>query len=336
MPVWDADPERVVEVTDEDAGLEAYIAIDSVREELTAGGIRRARYPDAEAAREEAAGLARAMTLKCRAAEVPSGGAKTVVVDRDDLDVEAAYRALGEAIDDLEPAYLGGPDLGTGPDEIAHVREVTDRVNPEANEPGRSTAVGVLAGVQAAREATAGTPSPSGARVLVQGYGAVGRRVARGLLDQGAIVLVAETDDEARQRAEETGLTTVDPDAWHEQDVDVVAPCATGGVVTEEVAEQLDADAVCGSANNPLAGERAAEVLHERGIVYAPDVIVNGGAIVEGVLTWREGRSKRTLDQVQRRLAGVYERTLDVLETADREDVPPTSVVRRRWGSAPS
>lgn len=326
------EPETVVEVDEPDVGLEATIVIDSVREDLAAGGIRRASYPDREAAGQEARRLARAMTLKCRAADLPSGGAKTVVRDTDDLDLEKAYRRLGETIDALEPAYLCGPDIGTGPDELAHVREATDRVNPASNAPGRATAVGVLAGIQAALEVATGTPSASGRTALVQGYGSVGRNVANGLLDQGAKVLVADTDDEARQRAEDAGLTTVDPESWSTVDADLFVPCASGDVITAETARDLEAEAVCGSANNPLASEKAGEILHERGIVYAPNVLVNAGAIVEGVLTWREGDNQRVRDEIDRTIANTYERTVGVLEAAEREDIPPATVVERRWG----
>lgn len=328
----DPDPRRVIEVTDDASGLEATIVVDSVREDLAAGGIRRASYPDREAAEQQARRLARAMTLKCRAADLPSGGAKTVVRDTDELDLEAAYRRLGEAIDELEPPYLCGPDLGTGPDELAHVRKVTDRVNPASNAPARATAVGVLAGLQAALETATGTPSASGRRALVQGYGSVGRKVAHGLLDQGAKVLVTDTDDEARAAAEDAGLTTVDPESWATMEADVLLPCATGGVLTPEAARTLEADAVCGSANNPLSSPKAGEILHERGIVYAPDVLVNAGAIVEGVLTWREGDNQRVRDEVDRTISSIYERTIGVLEAARLEDIPPETVVQRRWG----
>lgn len=326
------DPDQVLEVTDEPSGLEAVIVVDSVREGMTAGGIRRARYPDLDAARAEAANLARAMTYKCRVADLPSGGAKTVVRDRDDLDVPQAYRALGERVDALEPPYLTGGDLGTGPDELAYVREVTDRVNPEGNAPGRATAVGVLGGIQAVREALDGVPTAEGGSFLVQGYGAVGQKVAHGLSNQGAMVFVAEPDPDRRDQADLRGFQTVDPDAWTDQDVDVLVPCATSGLVTEEAARDLEARGICGAANNPLSSAKAAEILHDRGVVYAPDVVVNAGALVEGVLTWREGDSPRVRDMIDRKISSVQARTREVLDEAESRDVPPTEVVRRRWG----
>jgi leucine dehydrogenase len=326
------DAHRVVEISDEASGLEAVIAIHSVREELTAGGIRRVEYASVDEAREEAKRLARAMSLKTAIAELPSGGAKTVIRDSGGLDVELAYRALGRAIDQLEPAYLCGPDVGTGEDELEHVREVTDRVNPRPNAPGRATAVGVLSGIQAVMEAITGVPAAEGGSFLVQGYGSVGANVAHGLADQGGKVFVADTDEEAVERAEQKGLTTVEPDAWLEQDVDVFVPCATGGVIVEEAARSIEADGVCGSANNPIASWKAAEILHERGIFYAPDVLVNCGAIAEGVLTWREGDTPRVQDQIDRIISGVYERAREVIEEAYREDVSEMRVVLERWG----
>lgn len=326
------DAHRVLEVRDESSGLEAVVAIDSVREGLSAGGIRRAEYPDLDAARAEAKELARAMTYKCRIAQLPSGGAKTVIRDDDELDLAEAYEVLGERLDRLDPPYLAGGDLGTGPDELAHVREVTDRVNPEGNAPGRATAVGVLSGIQGLLEAIEGVRSAEGGSFLVQGYGAVGEKVAHGLDGQGGLVLVAETDPERRKQAEQRGLHTVDPDTWVDREVDVFVPCATGGVVTEQAARDIEARGICGAANNPLASAKAAEALHERGIVYAPDVVVNAGAAVEGVLTWREGDSPRVRDMIDRRISSVSERAREVLDEARRKDAPPTRVVRRRWG----
>lgn len=333
-PTWETDPqpERVLEVRDEESGLEAWIAVDEVEDGLAAGGIRRAAYESREEAIAEAKRLARAMTLKCRAAELPSGGAKTVIRDHDDLDLERAYRVLGRQIDRMDPAYLCGPDVGTGPEELAYVREETGRVNPPGNQPARATAVGVLSGIQAVLWALEGDPTVEGRRFLVQGYGSVGSFVANGLADQGGMVIVAETDDDARQQADDAGFTTIEPQGWVDASVDVLVPCAIGGLLTAERAERLAANGVCGSANNPLASRKAAEILHDRNVQYAPDVVVNGGAIVEGVLTWREGDSQRVQDQIDRRLSQVYDRARSVLEQAAPEDVPPDQVVLHRWG----
>jgi leucine dehydrogenase len=325
------DPRRVLEIKHAASGLEAFLVVDSVQDGLTAGGIRRASYPDADAAREEAKRLARAMKLKTRIAKLPTGGAKTVIRDTDDLDVAEAYRVLGRQIDRMDPAYLAGPDLGTGDEELAYVREKTDRVNPKQNDPGRATAVGVLSGIQAVMEAITGVPSSEGGTFLVQGYGAVGANVARGLDDQGGMVFVTDTAPDKLDEAEDAGFETVGPDTWIDEEVNVFVPCATGDVVDEQVAREIAADGICGSANNPLTSRKAAETLHERGVFYAPDVVVNSGAIIEGILTWTEGDSPRVQDQIDRKISGVYERTRDVLDQAFREDVPPTEIVRRRW-----
>lgn len=331
-PRGEPDPRRVLEITDEDAGLEAWIAVDAVEDGLTAGGIRRARYGSRAEAIEAAKHLARARTLACRAAEVPSGGAATVIRDHEDLDVARAYRAIGTQIDRMDPTYLCGPDVGTGDPGMDHVSEATDRVPHPHNDADRATAVGVLSGIQAVLWALEGDPRVEGALVLVHGYGSLGRYVANGLADQGAKVRVSDPNPAAREEAEDAGYETIEPETWPEQTCDVFVPCSSEIAVTAEQARSLEARGICGGSHRPLASREAAEVLHKRNVQYAPDVLVNGGGLIEAVLTWREGDSPRVQDEIDRRLSDVYERTRRVLAEAADRDVPPDDVVVDRWG----
>lgn len=322
----------MIEVEDEDAGLSGWIVIDRVSDGLAAGGIRRYDYASPQEALEEAHRLARAMSVKLASAGLPAGGAKTVILDSEELDVPAAYRALGHRIDEIEPPYLCGPDVGTSETELAYVRETTDRVNPRANEPAERTAAGVLEGIKAALETIEDRVRLDGSRAVVQGFGGVGAALSRRLRREGAMVRVADVDPEARRRAREAGFSVLDPHQVYEEACTVFAPCAVGGVVTEDVAAHIPARIVCGSANEPLASEAAGRMLHERGIAYAPDTLVNVGAVAEGVLTWREGRSKAVLDRVDEVIAGVRDRVKDVLEASREENLPPDEILTRRWG----
>lgn len=328
----DPAPERLLAVTDEASGLEAFIVVDAIEDERSVGGIHRAPYPTREAAMSQGKRQARATTLACRAAELPSGGAAVVIRDRDDLDLDRAYRVLGEQIDRIEPSLLCGSGQGTGAEELAIVQEGTDRVLPEGGGSASATAVGVLTGIQAVLWALEGDPTVEGSRFLVQGYGAVGAKVANGLADQGGMVIVAETDGTQREAADEAGFTTIEPQGWVDAAADVLVPCASGGEVTVERAKRLAAHGVCGAVDDPLASWDAAEVLHERNVQYAPAPLVNGGALVESVLTWRDGASQRVDDAIDRRLSDVYDRTRSVLEQAAREDRLPDRIVRDRWG----
>lgn len=327
----DRQPDRIERVEDEASGLQAWIVVDRTREGLCAGGIRRRSYETPDEAIAEAKGLAAKMSLKLAAAGLPAGGAKTVILDHDDLDVPEAYRVLGERIDELDPPYLCGPDVGTGEPELEHVRAVTDRVNPGANEPAERTAAGVVEGIEASLAAVDDEGGLPGSRVLVQGYGSVGSALARRLRQREAVVRVADLDPVARSRARGEDFELVAPDEVYDQASTVFAPCAVSGAVTEAVAQRLATRIVCGSANTPLKTTRAGEILHERGIAYAPDVLVNVGAVAEGVLTWRDGRTKATLERVEEVIAGVGQRVREVLEASREEDVPPGEIVARRW-----
>lgn len=324
--------EQIVRIEDKPSGLVAWIVVDRVRSGLVAGGIRRARYADGDAAIAEARKLASRMSLKLAAADLPAGGAKTVILDHDELDVPGAYRALGRRIDELGVAYLCGPDIGTGTQELAYVREETDRVNPGANRPAVRTAEGVEQGIRATLEVMDDPAGIEGSRILVQGYGAVGRSLAARLASAGAIVRVAEVAPAARSRARSEGFELVPAESFPDQACTVFSPCAVSGVITEDTARGIPARAICGSANAPLASRKAVRILHDRGIAYAPDVLVNVGAVAEGVLTWKHGRQPAILGRVDEVIAGIRDRVRDVLETSVQEDTPPDEIVERRWG----
>lgn len=317
------EPEQVIELDEPEAGLSGVLVIDRTIDGVAAGGIRRASYGSREAAREEALALARAMSVKCALAELPAGGAKAVIRADAVRDPERAYRALGEVVDELGGGYLAGPDVGTAEVELDHVRSVTEHVNPSANEPARSTARGVLAGIRGVLATIDGEPRIEGSRFLVQGYGHVGSRLADALARRGGQVLVAEVDPERRRAAEAAGHGLVEPEQATRTPCTVFVPCALGGVLTVSTARQLPARGVCGSANEQLAAQEAGAVLHERGVAYAPDVLVNAGAVVEGVLTTREGRREAVLEEVAERIASIEDRVRELLERSRAEGIPP-------------
>ncbi len=324
------DFEEVRLVRDAPSGLRAVICIHATRGGLAAGGIRRASYATDGDAFSDALALAGAMTRKLAIAGVTAGGAKTVMLDRPGVDRPAAYRALGRAIDDLGGRYLAGPDVGTGPADIEEVRSRTRHVNPEGNDPGAATAAGVLAGMRALLAALDGDASFDGRRFVVQGLGAVGREVARGLLRGGATVLASDVNPAAARAAEADGVTAIEPGHATSTACDVFVPCALGGVITPDVARVAPWQGVCGSANHPLADARAGVVLSERGIVYVPDFVVNSGAVVEGVVTYRLGRTPAAAEEAARIIRGIEARAAAILEDARASRRPPEEVAEER------
>lgn len=317
------DFEEIHILQDRTSGLKAILAIHSTRIGPAFGGIRRFRYDTEEEALDDVLRLACWMSRKCSLADLPAGGAKMVILDHPGLDRNEAYRAIGRHLERMAGRYVCGPDVGTDEDDLDRVREETRAVNPKGNDAGRSTAHGVLAGLRGVLRSLDGDPGFDGRSFLVQGLGAVGRHVATGLMDEGATVLAADIDEELHQAGKEAGLVTVPPEAALTVSCDVLVPCAMGGILTPQVAGDMQVKAICGSANNQLASEEAGDVLHGRGILYAPDIVVNSGAVIEGFYTVREGATdavrRRAYDHIDE-IEGTVHR---ILERSREEDIPP-------------
>ena len=310
-------------VQDLPSGLRAVIAVHSTLRGPAAGGIRRVAYPTEEAALSDALRLAWMMTLKNAFAELPAGGAKTVVLDHAGLDRPAAYRALGRAIDALGGQYLCGGDVGTGEAELAHVRASTRHVNAPGNDSNAATARGVVAAIRGALLARHGTDDLAGRSFLVQGLGGVGGEVARRLLEAGGRVQGADPDPRAQEAAAARGVRLVAPERALGTPCDVFVPCALGGILTARAALGLPADVVCGAANNQLADLEAGQALHERGVLYVPDFVANAGAVIEGVYVARFGDSPEVRAAALAHVDATQERVLHLLATARQQGAPP-------------
>lgn len=315
-----ADFEQATLVQDSASGLKAIHVQHSTRLGPAFGGIRRAHYETEQDAWKDACRLAAMMSYKCAMAGLPAGGAKTVVLNHGGLKRQAAYVALGEYVESLGGRYVCGPDVGTGDEELGFVRSRTGYVNPGGNDPGASTARGVLAGIRGVLEYLDGDGSFSGRRFCVQGLGSVGLAVSRQLLGEGAIVSGHDPDSAAAQRAAAVGVQVVQDDPWTRQ-CDVFVPCALGGVLTAEAVRDLRARGVCGSANNQLQDESLATLMRERGIVYAPDFVVNAGAVTEGVFTIQRGATDAVRREAARHIDGVQSTVLGLLREAESSGV---------------
>ena len=274
---------RAILWSDAASGLRAVLAIDDVTLGPAAGGIRTARYSSLEAAVKEAAALARAMTIKTALAGVDAGGGKVVVLDHPGLDRPAGFARLGQLIQELGGLMHTAGDLGTTADDLAAAARHCDYVYTTHADLGAATARSLLGCVEACA-AVAGRDGVRGLRVAVQGCGMIGDAAARALAAAGAEIVVADLDpDRAEKTARATGGRVVATERVLFEEVDVVCPCAIGGVITAAVAERLRAWAVCGAANNVLADAVAERRLHERGVLFVPDVLASAGAVVHGI-----------------------------------------------------
>ncbi|TVT20780.1 Glu/Leu/Phe/Val dehydrogenase [Amycolatopsis rhizosphaerae] len=253
------------------------------------GGVRLRRYPDWRDGLEDALRLSSAMTDKCAVAGVPFGGGKSVVALDGGTELtpelrEAAFEDLGELIASLDGSYLAGPDVGTGPADMAVLRRYSPHVFCLPEEQGGvgsssgPTAVGVLAALRSAARHVFGTESVEGRRVVLSGFGSVGSLVAEGLT--GAEVIVSDVDTSKREPARRQGFGWIEPDEVLNTPCDILVPAAVGGVLSPETAARLEASLVVGPANNQLTDDSVAELLADRGIRWIPDFVASAGGVV--------------------------------------------------------
>ena len=298
------------------------------------GGTRMHTYPTPAEGLRDAQRLAEGMTHKWAGAGIELGGGKAVLaVPRrlEGAEREGLLLRYGRLVDSLRGTFSTGQDLGTTTADMAVIaretRYVHGLVADGVVDPGPYTARGVLTAIRAVARHLFGSDDLAGKTVLVQGTGDVGSPLSRGLAAAGARVLLSDVDAErVGGLVEELGAETVPPDEVYGTACDVFAPCAIGGVLNRETIPRLACRAVCGSANNQLERTEDADLLHERGILYAPDYIANsGGAIAFGLMA-----RKVPAEEIDRRIAAIG----DVLERdfadAAREGRSPLRIARRR------
>lgn len=306
--------EELVALHDRASGLRAFLAIHDSAQGPAFGGLRRWSYVDEDQALRDCLRLSRAMTYKCALADLRAGGAKLVILDRPELDLPAAYRAIGDLVERLAGRFCTGPDVGTDATELGWVAERTRFVTrPDAEGPGElaeSTCAGVFAGIASALRHLDGAEDWPRRTVVVQGLGAVGCGLARLLREAGARVRASDLDsDKAESIARALELELVDPATEYDQRCDVFAPCALGGILHDLTLTRLRCRIVAGGANNVLARTLHGERLHARGILYAPDFVINSGALIRGALFHLEGR-REPVPAIGARIGAVLDRIL--------------------------
>lgn len=331
LPLPDFTHERVEVMTGRRSGLFIAVALHSSVLGSALGGARLWTYPSWTDALGDALRLSAAMTLKNAAAGLDAGGGKSViglpvgtVLDADRR--RAAFLDLGDAVDSLGGLYRTAEDVGSTTDDMLVVSERTPHVVglPDtvggSGEPAGPTSLGVYASLVATLERVAGTGDVAGRRITIAGLGQVGSRLAERLTTEGAALTVTDVNPAKRTLAAELGATWVEPGEAHLIPADVFVPAGIGGVLTDEVIDALDARAVCGPANNPLAERSGAERLAQRGILYAPDFVVNAGGVIYLDLVAKE---RGTLEQIMGRVAGIGDTVRRVFDEAAARGVTP-------------
>lgn len=334
MDVWNQSYEQLIFLQDRSIGLKAIIAIDSTKLGPSLGGCRFWQYASDEAAVLDALRLAQGMTYKSAISGLPFGGGKAVILSQPGQSSrEILFRALGQHIQNLQGSYITGMDLGTDVSDMDWVRLETPYVTDVSGSLGavndftaKMTAYGVFLGIQASLKTVYGSENMQQKIIAVQGLGKVGYQLCRYLKLAGAELVVTDVDSKRVKRVvEEFGAMPCKPNIIMRIPCDVFSPCALGGILNDFTLGQLDCSIVAGAANNQLAEIRHGEKLHELGILYAPDYVINAGGII---VTSVEliGGDAATAQQKVEKINGTL---MNVFQTADEYGISTAAAANR-------
>ncbi len=315
--------EQVVFWSEPELGYRGIIAIHDSTLGPALGGTRFWNYATDHEALVDVLRLSHGMTYKAAVAGVNLGGGKSVIIgDNRIRDREMIFRAHGRAVESLGGRYITAEDVGTSVDDMEFVRMETDAVVGVlggSGDPSPVTAFGTYQGIRACAQRRYGLASLSGRHVTVQGLGNVGRNLCGFLAEEGARLTVTDIDGDRVQAAvRDFGAQAVAPDDIYGVEADIFAPCALGSVINDDTLKVLKVQIVAGAANNQLARAAHGQILHERGILYAPDYVINAGGLINvyGELhDWTADRSKRKAQEI-------FTTLLRIFEMAEEEGVP--------------
>jgi leucine dehydrogenase len=315
--------EQVVFCHEPSCGYLGIIAIHDTTLGPALGGTRFWQYTSFTEAVTDALRLARGMTYKAAAAGLNLGGGKAVIVgDNKTADRELLFRAHGRFVDTLNGRYITAEDIGTSPADMEFVRRETNHVaglQGLSGDPSPVTGYGVYMGMKAAAKNRWGKDSLSGRAVAVQGCGKVAFYLCRHLKEEGARLIVTDIDEsKVRRVVEEFGATVVAPDAIYDAQADIYAPCALGATINDKTLPRLRVSIVAGGANNQLAEDRHGRELEAKGILYAPDFVINAGGLINvyrEIAGWTEERAKRKAQEI-------YDSILRIFQIAEQEKIP--------------
>lgn len=324
--------ESVTYFTDAATGLRGIVAIHSTHLGPALGGCRAWFYDNDEAALQDALRLSRGMSYKNAVAGLPLGGGKAVIIRKPGQVVtEAQFEAFGRVVENLNGRYVTAEDVGVSVKDMSCVARSTSYVsglpskgNTAGGDPSPKTAYGVYCGILAATQARLSTRSLKGLKIAVQGLGSVGRHLCERLHADGAELIVADINEAACKLAEQQfGAKIVSVDEILFQDVDVVAPCALGGILNAESIAKLRTPIIAGGANNQLATPEDGELLRARNILYAPDYVINAGGIICAAAEYLHTGSE---EEVWTRVAQIEQTLTEIFKEAAASNTPTNKV----------
>ncbi|WP_379132231.1 Glu/Leu/Phe/Val dehydrogenase [Paenibacillus sp. sgz500958] len=323
------DYEELLFCQDKASGLKAIIAIHDTTLGPALGGTRMWTYASEEEAVIDALRLAKGMTYKNAVSGLNLGGGKTVIIGNPKRDKnEAMFRAFGRFVQGLNGRYITAEDVGTTEEDMNIIYQETDYVTGtsptygSSGNPSPATAYGVYQGMKAAAKEAFGTDSLEGRTIAVQGVGNVAYHLCGHLHAEGAKLIVTDISKEAVRRAVDAyGAKAVDPGEIIGVDCDIYAPCALGATINDDTLPMIKARVVAGAANNQLKEARHGEALHNRGIVYAPDYVINAGGVIN-IADELQGYNK---DRAYKQVGKIYDSITRVLEISRTSGIPTSA-----------
>lgn len=314
---------------DHATGLRAIIAVHNLKRGPAIGGCRLVHYSSADAAVEDAMRLAYGMSFKAAVSDLPHGGAKAVLMAPNVIkDRKALFESFAQFVDSLGGRYVTAIDSGTSMEDMDVISKCTPYVTTttqwgELGNPSMHTARGVRRAIQAAVKFRLAKDSLDGIHVAIQGAGHVGYLLAKELHALGARLTMTDVNPLLVQRCvDEFGAVACSPDAIYAVKADVFSPCALGAILNTDTIHQLSVAMVVGSANNQLAHHKHAEMLHQRGILYAPDFVANAGGLIYAAAMYDHG----ALEIAQQHVDNIYENMLNIFAMASKQNGTTESV----------
>jgi leucine dehydrogenase len=324
---------KVVFCSDPDTGLKAIIAIHDTTLGPALGGVRMWSYKTEEDALEDVLRLSRSMTYKAAISGLNLGGGSAVIIGDSRNKTEALLRKFGRFVKNQNGEFIAGEDVGTNPRDMEYIRMETEHVAglPEvmggSGDPAPIAAMGVFMGIKASVKELFGTDSLTGKAVIVQGIGHVGEHLVKLLRDENVKVYISDINEErAGQISKKYGAQAVSNNSIFDIDADIYSPCALGGTVNTQTINKLKCAIIAGSANNQLEDEDAhGQLLLEKGILFAPDYVINAGGVINCYSELMGFNKKRSLQLTE----NIYEATRNVLRLSKTENIPTVQAANK-------
>lgn len=323
--------ERVVEISNKEAGLHGIIAIHNTHLGPACGGIRAYPYASFNDALTDVLRLSKGMTYKAAVSHSGTGGGKSVIIlDKKHPKTKELLLAFGEALNSFKGQYIAGEDMGITVNDLLVMRNVTPYVAGLAipgssGDPSRFTARGGLRGIQAVAQHLWGSPSLRGKKIAIQGLGSVGMKLLQHLFWEGAELIVADVNALLIEEAVNLwGAKKVPLEDILQVECDILAPCAIGGILNEKTIPQLRCRAVAGVANNQLLKEEDAQRLVERHILYAPDFVINSGGLIN--IASEIGRHHYLPEVARDQVDHLYDLLLSIFQEAEKTKKSPHEI----------